>query len=162
DDSFDRGNLILAAIFAGNGYASKSEPTYGRGGVAIAKYYTAAYGDIVIGDFMTEALFPTLLHQDPRYFRRGTGSGWSRHRYAMGQILWTRTDTGKRQFNYSEILGNSAAVAISTSYYPNQRTAADAAAKVSIQIAIDAGGNVLKEFWPDIQRKFFHAKASDP
>jgi hypothetical protein len=62
---------------------------------------------------MTGAVFPTLLHQDPRYFRRGTGSGWSRLQYALGQTLWTQHDSSTLQFNYSEIVGSVAAVAVS-------------------------------------------------
>ena len=107
---------------------------------------------------MTEAVFPTLLHQDPRYFRRGTGSGWSRLRYAVGQILWTHHDSGTTQFNYSEIVGNVAAVAISNAYYADNRTAGDAAAKLGFQIGIDTAGNILKEFWPDLERKLHRRK----
>ena len=81
-----------------------------------------AYGYLAIGDYMTEGIFPTLLHQDPRYFRRSTGSGWSRLGYAMGQIFWTHRDSGGTQFNYSEVIGNSTAVAISNAYHPENRT----------------------------------------
>jgi hypothetical protein len=72
---------------------------------------------------MTEAVFPTLLHEAPRYFRRGAGSAWSRLRYAAGHTLWTHRDSCGMQFNYSEIVGNSAAVAISNAYYTDNRTA---------------------------------------
>jgi len=51
---------------------------------------------------------PTLPHQDPRYFRRGTGSGWSRLRYALGQTLWTHHDSSTLDFNYSEIVASIA------------------------------------------------------
>src|SRR5581483_50077 len=97
----------------------------------------AAYGDLVIGDYMSEAVFPTLLHQDPRYFRLGTGSKWSRLGYATAQIFRTHRDSGRTQFNYSEILGNSAAVAISRSYYADNRTAGDAASSLGVQLGFD-------------------------
>ncbi len=64
----------------------------------------------IIGDFMTGAIYPSLLRQDPRYFRRGKGSTLTRLGYAVGQIFWTHTDSGGTQFNYSEVLGNSTAV----------------------------------------------------
>jgi hypothetical protein len=79
---------------------------------------------------MTEAIYPVILHQDPRYFRRGTGSVWSRLASAAGQIFWTHTDSDHTQFNFSEIIGNSTAVAISTAYYPDNRTATDAVSKL--------------------------------
>jgi hypothetical protein len=103
---------------------------------------------------MTEAIYPVMLHQDPRYFRRGTGTVWSRLASATGQIFWTHTDSGSTQFNYSEIIGNSTAVAISTAYYPGNRTASNAVSKLGAQLGVDVAANVLKEFWPDINRKF--------
>jgi len=93
---------------------------------------------------MTQAIFPMVLHQDPRYFQRGTGTGWSRLGYAMGQIFWTHRDSGGMQFNYSEIVDNSAAVAISNAYYADNRVT-----KLGMQIGVDMAANILKEFWPD-------------
>jgi hypothetical protein len=88
----------------------KREPIFRPGAAGFGKYFGAAYVDLVIGNYMTEAVFPTLLRQDLRgYFRRGTGSGWSRLRYALGQTLWTHHDSSTLQFNHSEIVGSVAA-----------------------------------------------------
>jgi hypothetical protein len=154
EDAFDRGTVILAVIFGAEGQATNANRSFGQGAAGFGRYFGAAYGDLVIGDYMTEGVFPALLHQDPRYFRRGQGSGWSRLGYAVGQIFWTHTDSGGAQFNYSEIVGNSAAVAISNAYYADNRTAGDAASKLGVQIGVDMAANILKEFWPDLQRKF--------
>jgi hypothetical protein len=156
DDSFDRGTIALAAVFAGNAQLANSDPSFGQGVKGYGHYFATAYADLAIGDFMTEAIYPTLLHQDPRYFRRGRGSGWSRLGYAAGQIFWTHTDSGGTQFNYSEFVGNSTAVAISTAYYPEGRDVSSAASKLGTQVAVDMVGNILKEFWPDVRRKFLH------
>jgi hypothetical protein len=75
---------------------------------------------------MTEAIYPSLFHQDAHYFRRGTGTGWSRVRYAVGQIIWTHGDSGGTQFNYSELISNLTSVAISNAYYSDHRTASHA------------------------------------
>jgi hypothetical protein len=102
---------------------------------------------------VTEAVFPTLLHQD---FRRGAGSGWSRLRYALGQTLWTHHDSSILQFNYSEIVGSVAAVAISNAYYADngpQVMPLPSSAFKSIPLE-----NILKEFWPDLERKFHRRK----
>jgi hypothetical protein len=72
----------------------------------------------------------------------------------MGQIFWTHTDSGGTQFNYSEVVGNSTAVAISTAYYTEGRDVGSAASKLGTQLAVDMAGNILKEFWPDLHRKF--------
>jgi len=97
-----------------------------------------------------------MLHQDPRYFRRGTGRKLSRLGYAMGQIFWTHKDSGGMQFNYSEVLGNSTAVAISNAYYPDNRTASSAVSRLGVQIGVDMASNVLKEFAPELNRIFSH------
>jgi hypothetical protein len=153
-DSFDRGTIGLAAAFAGQGQLGNSNRSFGQGAEGYAKYFGAAYADFVVGDYMTEGVFPTLLHQDPRYFRKGKGSGTARLGYAMSQIFVTHGDSGKWEPNYSELLGNSAAVAVSMAYYKDNRNASDAASKLGGQLAVDMVSNVMKEFWPDLSRKF--------
>jgi hypothetical protein len=157
-DSFDRGTVILAALFAGEGQLTNSNPSFGQGAAGFARYFGTSYGDFLIGNYMTEAVFPTLLHQDPRYFRKGTGGGWSRVRYAIRQLFITQTDAGGRAFNFSEVGGNSAAVAISMAYYPDNRDVSSGVSKLGIQLGVDGASNILKEFWPDIDRKFFQRK----
>jgi hypothetical protein len=82
-DALDRGTVGLAALFGAEGQLTNANRSLGQGGAGFGRYFGAAYGDLVIGDYMTEAVLPTLLCQDPRYFRRGTGSGWSRLGDAM-------------------------------------------------------------------------------
>jgi hypothetical protein len=153
-DAFDRGTFALAALFGGYGQLTNSNRSFGQGAAGFGRYFGASYGNWMIGDFMTEAIYPTLLHQDPRYFRRSTGSGWSRLGYAMGQIFWTHRDSGGTQFNFSEVLGNSTAVAISNAYYKDNRSASNAVSSLGVQLGVDMAANVLKEFWPDLARKF--------
>jgi hypothetical protein len=153
-DAFDRGTVALAALFGGLGQLNNSNRSFGQGVAGYARYFGASYGDWLIGDYMTEGVYPALLHQDPRYFRRSTGGGWSRLGYAMSQIFWTHRDSGGTQFNYSEVLGNSTAVAISNAYYTDNRTASNAVSSLSVQLGVDMASNVLKEFWPDLERKF--------
>ena len=148
-DAFDRGTVALAVLFGGRDQLTNSNRSFGQGAAGFGKYFGASYGDWFIGDYMTEGVFPTLLHQDPRYFRRGTGSGWSRLGYAMGQIFWTHRDSGGTQFNYSEVIGNSTATD-----YADNRTAADGVSKLGMQLGVDMAANILKEFWPDLDRKF--------
>jgi len=152
-DSLDRGTFVLAGLFAGQGQLSKSDPSFGNGVPAYAHYFATAYADLAIGDFMTEAIYPSLLHQDPRYFRKGTGSGFARLGYAVGQIFLTHGDSGAMQFNYSEIAGNATAVAISNAYYPDNRNVGSNLSRFGSQIGVDMASNVLKEFWPDLRKK---------
>ena len=157
-DAFDRGTFAMAALFAGQAQLTNATPSFGQGVTGYARYFGTSFADFAIGDYMTEAIYPALLHQDPRYFRRGTGSGLSRLGYAVKQIFWTHTDSGGTQFNYSEIAGNSTAVAISNAYYPDNRNASQAVSRLGVQIGIDTAGNILKEFWPDLSRKLSRKK----
>lgn len=66
-------------------------------------------------------------------------------------------------FNFSEIFGNSAAVAISNIYYKDNRTAHDAVSSLALQVGVDMATNIMKEFWPDFEHKFRrkHSDAAD-
>jgi hypothetical protein len=161
-DTFDPGSFILAAGFAGQADLSRDEPSFGHGVPAYARYFGTAYGDVAISNFMSEAIYPSLLHEDPRYFRLGTGNGNNKARlwHAVSWTFWTRTDSGGHQFNFSEIAGNATAAAIGTAYYPSKRSAGDAASRFGVQIGLDMVGNILKEFWPDVDGKFRHKPKS--
>ncbi len=159
-DSLDRGTAVLAALFAGQAQLTNSNPSFGQGVAGYSRYFGTSYADFVIANYMTEAIFPTFLHQDPRYFRRGTGSTRSRLRYALLQTFWTHADSGRMQFNYSEILGNSTSVAISNAYYQDNRDAASALTRLATQVSVDAAANILKEFSSDLNRKFFRKRES--
>lgn len=157
-DSFDYPLVLLGGAFAGLGQWTNQNPSFGQGMAGFGRRLGTAYADQAIGNMMTESFFPSFLHEDPRYFRRATGSKWSRTGYALTRIFVTRTDSGGRRFNYSEVLGNATAVAISNSYYPENRAAGENAAKLGELLGTDAVSQVLKEFWPDIKRKIFRHK----
>jgi hypothetical protein len=108
-----------------------------------------------MGNMFTEGLFPGLLHEDPRYFRRGTGSVASRAAYALTRVIVTHKDSEGSRFTYSEWLGNASPVALSNSYYPDSRKLAENGSKLLMQVGADAVSQVIKEFWPDIRRKLF-------
>ena len=152
-DSFDYPIYFLSGAFAGISQIENQNPSFGQGVKGYAKRYGTSYVDQMLGNMMTEAVVPTLLHEDPRYFRRGTGSKLGRTGYALTRIFVTRTDTGVNRINSSELLGNSIAVAISNAYYPAMRNAGDNLQKLALQCGTDALSNMLKEFWPDVKRK---------
>jgi hypothetical protein len=108
---------------------------------------------------MTEAIFPTLTREGPRYYTLGHGGFLKRSRYAISRLLITRTDSGGRTLNSSEIIGNSAGAGISNAYYPSrERTWTKTGPKWVAQIGLDGAFNILKEFWPDINQIVFRNK----
>jgi hypothetical protein len=146
--------VSLLGVIALMGQARNSDPTYGQGLQGYAKRYATVYADTGIGTLMTTSVFPTLLHQDPRYFQLGTGSKWNRVMYSVSRIFLTRSDSGNLQFNYSEVVGNAVAAGIANTYHPaNQRTLGNTVGVWGNQIMLNTLCNVAKEFWPDIRRR---------
>lgn len=116
--------------------------------------YAVAFADNSIGNFMTTAIVPSLVHQDSRYFRRGEGGVFGRVAYAASRTVVTRTRDGRAAFNVSEIGGNFAAAGLSNIYYsPADRTIGGTASRWGTQVMWDTVANEMKEFWPDIHER---------
>jgi hypothetical protein len=151
----DPSEFVLIGFVAGLGQASDSNPTYGQGAQGYAKRYGTSYADNAVENFMASAVLPSLLHQDPRYYQVGHGSFARRAGHALARVVITRTDSGKEQFNYSEVFGAGVAATISTyTYHPeSERSFSNVASVWSTQIGWDVVTYMLKEFWPDLRKK---------
>ena len=141
---------------AGIEQATNAKPGYGQGLRGYGKRYGADITDGLTNEMFVVGVFPTLLHHDPRYIRKGEGGGLARTGYALSRILVARKDSGGQSFNYSEVFGNLSSGAISMAYYPrDERTVGGVFERASFQVGYDAMFNVLKEFYPDIHHKLF-------
>lgn len=156
-DPFNNASAVLAAAMS---QAGNETPKYGEGGAAYGKRVGAAIGDFGTQNFLSAGVFACLLHQDPRYFRRGPPSRVvPRVLYSLGRILITRQDSGRDAFNASNILGMAGGIGISNLYYPaGSRTGTVMLSRVGTSLTGDVMGNLMSEFWPDIQKKFFQKK----
>ncbi len=149
--SFDPYEFVIVGIVAGIRQANDSSPAFGQGMEGYAKRYGAAFADQVDGNIMVGGVYPSILKMDPRYFRLGRGSFVRRFSYAFDRIFVGRMDSGRKMFNIPEFAGNATAIAISASYYPDDdHSFASSLAGWGTQMGLDALGNELKEFWPDI------------
>jgi hypothetical protein len=153
-DSFAIPLGLTSGAFAVLYQFEDQNPSFGQGMAGYSRRLATSYGDQVVGNMMTEGVLPALLHEDPRYFRVGYGSKWSRAGRAVAQIFVTRTDSNGRTFNFSEWGGNAVSAAVSNVWYPDSRTASENAEKLLMQCGTDALSNVLKEFWPDVKAHF--------
>ena len=169
--SFDPIQIVWYGALSGISQAENSEPGFGQGAEGYGKRYGAYAADGTIENFFVGAILPSALHQDPRYFQSGRGSFFNRTEYAVSRIFVTRSDSGHRQFNFSEIVGSAIASGISTySYHPGRtligrnsngaldytasdRTLKNTASVWGSQVGYDTITLVIKEFWPDIRRK---------
>jgi hypothetical protein len=176
--TFDYVQYPWWAFLAGISQAENSEPGYGQGAAGYGKRFATQIADGTIENFMTGAVFPSLLHQDPRYFQSGKGGFLHRTGYAITRIVVTRTDSGHAQFNYSEVFGSALSATISTYSYhpkstylstptnphmfiPSDRTLANTADVWVTQVSYDTLTLFVREFWPDIHRKLSHKHKVD-
>ncbi len=158
-DSFDYSSFIFVAIQAGVAQARNSTPEFRQGAAGYGRYYWHTYADYVDENLWVEFIFPTVLHQDSRYYTLGRGGFVKRLGYSMSRTVITRKDSGHEAFNSSEIFGAGAAAGVSSLYYPSQERTFTKTYEIWLtSIAIDAGSNLFKEFWPDINNKVFHQK----
>jgi hypothetical protein len=158
-DTFDYSSFLFVGGLAGIAMAGKSQPSFGQGAEGYGKYYWHSFADNGIENYMTEAIVPTLTREDPRYYTLGKGGFIKRTGYAASRLLITRTNSGGNTFNLSEVVGAGAAAGIGNVYYPPEYNPwVKTYQRWGTQVGLDGLFNVLKEFWPDIDRSIFHGK----
>lgn len=168
-ETFDPFTFVASAGGAGLSQIGNGNPKYGYGTGAYADRFGAAVADVTTQNFFSDAVLASILHEDPRYFRRGQEFGfWYRVGYALSRVAVTRTDAGKDRFNYSGMIGMSMGIALSNAYYPDASVnGEEVASRFGTSMLASALGNLLPEFWPDIhekllRRKVRHSNASPP
>jgi hypothetical protein len=151
--------FIGAGLIAGIGQANNSFPKYGQGAQGYGKRFGSQYADTFDSNMLGSAIFPVILHQDPRYYRMGTGGFRKRFWYSLSAAVRTEGDDGKWQPGFSTILGSFAAGGISNLYFPPpNRGAGLTFERGSLQVAERALSVMLDEFLPDIQQRLFRSK----
>jgi hypothetical protein len=100
------------------------------------------------------------LHQDPRYFRKGPGSSFvTRVAYSLSRVFITKEDSGTEGFNTSNLLGMAMGIGLSNAYYPpTSRTETVMASRIGTSLIGGCAGNLMSEFWPDIQNRVLRRK----
>lgn len=138
--------LTVAGISGAEQYKNVF-PAYGGGIEGYGKRYGAALANHVSGNLLGRAVYPSIFHQDPRYFYKGNGSIRARALYAISGAVIARGDDGRWKPNYSRVLGNFSAAAISNLYYP----ASDRGGSLVVFNGLagtgaDAVANLIREF----------------
>jgi hypothetical protein len=175
--AFDPVTVGIVALQAGISQADNQFPGYGQGAQGYGKRFGAALADSVDSGFWSNFAYPSLLKQDPRYFRLGEGSFSRRVIYGIKQEFVCHTDKGGRSFNFANVLGAFTSGAISNLYYPgktliriipatattparpvyeNDRGVELTLSRASLALGYGMAGGLFDEFWPDIQHKLFH------
>ncbi|HTA69864.1 MAG TPA: hypothetical protein VK776_16365 [Bryobacteraceae bacterium] len=159
-ETFDPFIAVSSAAGAALSQADNDHPKYGQGSGPYAERFGAAIADVTTQNFFSDAVLSPLLHEDPRYFRRGPEYRfWPRLGYALSRVVVTRTDAGKTRFNNSGIFGMAMGIALSNAYYPDSSVSGEVVAvRLGTSLVSSALSNILPEFWPDMKQKFFHRK----
>lgn len=146
--TIDPASFGIVGIIAGVRQANDTYSGYGQGAAGYGKRYAAAYGDFLTGIFISNAILPSLLKQDPRYYYKGIGSRRSRILYAIENSVVCRGDNGHWQANYSNIIGSLASGGISNTYYPakDRNGAALTFENAGVNIGATAVANLVQEF----------------
>jgi hypothetical protein len=158
--AFDPWPFGLSAVVAGIGQAEDSTPEWGQGMQGYAKRFGAGYSDYFLGNFFGNAVLPSLLREDPRYFQKGSGSPMKRVLWAAASTVWCKRDKGGWGPNWANVGGNLIGSAIGRVYYPaSDRTVSGT---ISDGLTVSAEGIVgaeVIEFWPDLVRHYRRKEA---
>jgi hypothetical protein len=175
--AFDPAMIGVVGLQAGLSQAKNEFPAYGQGTQGYGKRFGATLADEVSAGFWSNYAYPSLLKEDPRYFRLGEGGFRHRLFYSVKQEFVCHTDKSGRSFNYSGVLGAFTSGALSNLYYPgntlvrttpatsttpampvyeNDRGAVLTVSRAAIAMGYGTIGGLFDEFWPDIRRKINH------
>jgi hypothetical protein len=145
--TFDPVAMIGVGFAAGIEQATNAYAGYGQGAAGYSKRFAAKFIDGRSSDFLTHAVFPALLHQDPRYYYQGSGSVKSRIAHAVTSAFLARSDSGRTVFNSSYLLGDMCAGALSNLYYPKANRGANLVfTNTAVGFAGRVGTNLMREF----------------
>jgi hypothetical protein len=159
DSVTDYSSYTWAGILAGQAYLLNADPELGRGAAGYGRYYWRTFVDGVSGTFFTEAIIPTITHEDPRYYTMGKGGFFRRTGYAISRAFVTKMDNGTTGFNWSEVGGNALTAGLSNAYYPpEERGLSQTAYNWGEQMESAVLNHIFQEFWPDIRKKVLRQK----
>ena len=145
--------FLTAGFNAAIAQASDDDSAFGQGAAGYGKRFGAALADDASGNFFGTFLYPSLFREDPRYYRRATGSAARRLRHALVHVVVARSDSGSRMFNYSEWFTAASCTSLQNLYHPgNRRGFGPTAIRATTALATDMGTDVLREFWPEVAR----------
>jgi hypothetical protein len=149
----------FATQFMGAGWEQllNSNPQYGTDSGAFGERLGAAALLQNSRAVLSDGILAGIFRQDPRYYRQGQRPVKQRVMHAVVRVFIIRSDAGNYQPNYSQLLGNAFATALTMTYYPEVSATWPKTAKgYGISLAQGALGNEIHEFTPMLERLVFH------
>jgi len=154
-NTLDPASFLSMGFNAGLDQAQNNDPSFGQGAAGYGKRFGANFAGLASGSFFGDFVYPTIFAEDPRYYRLAHGGRRRRLLHALAHVFVANREDGRHMVNASQWFASATVVALSNTYSPdNQRGFAPAARRVAYVAGENMGFDVLREFWPEIARKF--------
>lgn len=153
--STDPVTIAGTAFLAGLQQAGDQYSEFGQGAEGYGKRFGANYVDVFASTFLSGAVLPSLLKQDPRYYYQGAGSTRSRFLHAVENAVQCKGDNGRWQVNYSNLAGSFAGAALSSALYPTDNRGMFILSNGFIRLGESSLTGVIQEF---VLRRFTKRK----
>jgi hypothetical protein len=151
---------LRAAAGAGVNQATDTPHEWGQGAQGFGKRIGSAFGKHLV---KTAIQYPVSRFRHEAFgYQRSSEHGFKKRLfYALeGTVITHKTDTGKRTIATGELAGAFGSGFISRLWQPaSTATVSNAFLSGGITLGVDAAGNVIKEFWPEIRHPHSHGKA---
>ena len=157
--TFGLDSIVMFGVKAGYSQLIDSPTEWGQGGEGYSKRLGSSVASSGIRAVLAFGLDSTL-HQDPRYYRSGSGGIWPRTAHALRGTVLTRTDSGGETLSTWRLGSAYGAAFISNQWLPDRiNTVRHGLYSGSVRLGFDLAKNVIAEFWPDIKRKMSRRKS---
>ena len=154
ENSVSTFTVFGTAAGAGLGMAMDTNSGYGQGAEGYFKRWGAGMAFASSNQLIGTYAIASLIHQDPRYFVQNSGKFKQSVGYAVSRVFVARYDDGHIGANWAQILGPLGAAGLANTYLPSDnRTVGHTFENYAISMGIAAGVNILREYWPHINKK---------
>ncbi len=155
DNSVSLSTFGIAILSSGWGQAVDRPSGWGEGGEAFGKRLGANLARSASDNLFGTFLVASMLHEDPRFYVRRNLSFRQSLKYSAARVFLTRSDFGDSVVNYAGLIGPLASEGLANAYYPDRnRTAGSTLTRYGSDLAWKFGGNLLRQYWPAINRKY--------
>lgn len=145
--------IITTALDSEMGDATDGPSKLRTGMAGFGQRFGASMAGQATSEMFSTFLISSIFHQDPHYHRDPAAPTHTRIGKALAYVLVTRSDSGKRMFNFAEVLGTTSSSIVEGTFHPEwEKGAGPAANRILIGIGSDAAWNLMTEFLPDVAR----------
>ena len=163
NNSVSLSTVGAALLGSGYGQATNRPSGYHQGWDGYAKRFGADMARSASYNLFGNFLLASALHEDPRFFVEKNLSFGQSVKYAAVRVVYTSTDSGERQINYSGLIGPLMAEGLANAYYPDKnRTASSTLTRYGVDLGWRFGGNLLRQYWPTLNRRLRLVPESSP